>query len=48
MDRWVAVLVAFGIAMFAAAPVGFGAEGVTLPKDFPLPADVSAAIYVPK
>lgn len=48
MDRRVIAFVAFGITMMAAVPVGLRAEGVNVPKDFPLPADLSAAIYLPK
>ena len=47
MCKWTAALAASTL-LICATPRCLGAEGVSLPKDLALPADVSAAIYLPK
>src|SRR5437588_606157 len=47
MRKWAVALAALWMVM-GSPPVSLGAEGVTLPKDLPLPTDASVAIYLPK
>src|SRR5437868_10703617 len=47
MREWAVALAALWMVM-GSPPVSLGAEGVTLPKDLPLPTDASVAIYLPK
>jgi len=46
MGKWVAFLA--GWVFLVSPPASLGAEGVTLPKDLALPADVTVALYLPK
>jgi hypothetical protein len=47
MREWAVALAALWMVV-GSPPVSLGAEGVTLPKDLPLPTDASVAIYLPK